>query len=487
MCQNRTYSRCSTACSTPPTYRSTPPGSFGAVLGRPRTHPVRLVLLGAQLFFVVRVGVAQLVPGAARPLRHHVGVAGVGLEAVAEVQLDVHPVGRLGQRRRRLAVGVVGIELHRRVVRDVGQFHGQRRFGQRVRAAVGVVDDRERLTPVPLPREQPVPQLVLDAGLPAPVGVQPLGDRLLRRRDAQPVEVVGVHQHAVAGVGRLRNIAARNHFDDRQAELGGELPVALVAAGHRHDRAGAVADQHVVGDEHRNLFPVGRIGRVGAEEHAGLGLVLLALQIGLGRDRRAVGGDRLGGRRRTERPPRVDIVGPLRGGQRVDQLVLGRQHHVGRAEQRVGPGGEHLDVAGVGAEQHRRAGGAADPVALHGLDLVRPVQHFEIVEQPVGVRGDAHHPLPQPFPEHREVAAVAAAVGGDLLVGQHGAQTRAPVDHRVGPVDQPVGVDDVGALVRADSSDHVRPSSRVWLPGLEFGDQLGDRAGLVRPRSNQAL
>src|SRR6478609_1388361 len=28
LCQNREYSRCSTACSTPPTYRSTPPGSF---------------------------------------------------------------------------------------------------------------------------------------------------------------------------------------------------------------------------------------------------------------------------------------------------------------------------------------------------------------------------------------------------------------------------------------------------------------------------
>ena len=144
-----------------------------AVLGRPRAHPVRLVLLGAQRFRVVRVGVAQLVPRAARPLRHDVGVAGVGLEAVAEIQLDVHPVGRLGQRRRRLAVGVVGVEQHRRVVVDVGQFDRQRRFRQRVRTAVFVVDDRERLAPVPLPGEQPVPQLVLDAGLPAAVGLEP--------------------------------------------------------------------------------------------------------------------------------------------------------------------------------------------------------------------------------------------------------------------------------------------------------------------------
>ena len=134
------------------------------------------------------------------------------------------------------------------------------------------------------------------------------------------------------------------------------------------------------------------------------------------------------------------------GDQAVDQVVFGCQHHVGGAEQGVGPGGEHLDVAVAGAKQRSGAGGAADPVALHGLDLLRPVQHVEILEQPVRVRGDAHHPLPQPFPEHREVAAVTAAVGGDLLVGQHRAQPGTPVHHRIGAVHQPVGVDHVGAL-----------------------------------------
>ena len=74
--------------------------------------------------------------------------------------------------------------------------------------------------------------------------------------DTQPVEVAGVHHHAVAVVCGLRNIAAGNDFDDRQAEFGGEVPVALIAAGHRHDRAGAVAGQHVVGDEHRNRCPL---------------------------------------------------------------------------------------------------------------------------------------------------------------------------------------------------------------------------------------
>ncbi len=105
----------------------------------------------------------------------------------------------------------------------------------------------------------------------------------------------------------------------------------------------------------------------------------------------------------------------------------------------------------------------------------------EVVEQPIGVRGDTHHPLPQPFPEHREIAPIAAAVGGDLLVGQHGAQTRAPVHHRVGPVHQPIRVDDVGAFTRRQ----IRPSPAVVecpATGLEFGDQFGDRSRFVGRR-----
>ena len=66
-----------------------------------------------------------------------------------------------------------------------------------------VVDDRERLTPVPLPGEQPVPQLVLDAGLTDAVGDQPRGDGLLGRLHAQPVQVVGVDHLAVAVVRGL--------------------------------------------------------------------------------------------------------------------------------------------------------------------------------------------------------------------------------------------------------------------------------------------
>ena len=79
---------------------------------------------------------------------------------------------------------------------------------------------------------------------------------------------------------------------------------------------------------------------------------------------------------------------------------------------------------------------------------------------------------------HRVVAPLAAALGGDLLVGQHGAQRGAPVDRRVVEVGQPVAVDDRAPL----DVVQLRPGAPVGggpVTRREVGDQLGDRAGPV--------
>ena len=56
--------------------------------------------------------------------------------------------------------------------------------------------------------------------------------------------------------------------DDRQAERGREVPVALVVGGHAHHRTGAVLHQHVVGDEHRQLLTVDRVGHRPAQRQS---------------------------------------------------------------------------------------------------------------------------------------------------------------------------------------------------------------------------
>ena len=141
---------------------------------------------------------------------------------------------------------------------------------------------------------------------------------------------------------------------------------------------------------------------------------------------------------------------------------------------RVGSRREDRDRPGGRVEVDARAGRASDPVALHRLQRVGPVEAVEVGEQAVGVGGDAHHPLAHRPLEHREVAAVAAPVGGDLLVGDDGAEAGAPVDRCLGDVGEALRVDDGGAL--ALGQRRPRPPVRCLARSrLVLGDQLGDR------------
>src|SRR6266511_4405160 len=127
------------------------------VAGPARAHPVALVGRVDEPVVVVRIDVAQLVPAGARPLRHDVQLAAVAPGPLAQVQGDLGPAGGARQRWLWRAGGVVGVERRREVAQvEVRQLQRQHRLGQGDRQAVLVVDDRERLAPVALAREQPV-------------------------------------------------------------------------------------------------------------------------------------------------------------------------------------------------------------------------------------------------------------------------------------------------------------------------------------------
>ncbi len=195
--------------------------------------------------------------------------------------------------------------------------------------------------------------------------------------------------------------------------------VALVVRGHRHQRARAVLHEHVVGDEHRQLLAVDGVRDRAPQRYAGLRLVDVAAQL-------LVGGQRT-----------VDVVAHLRLvlralGQAQHVGVLGRHREERRAEERVGARREH-DVVGAGvlaAERDLGALRAADPVALHDLDVLGPLDRVEVLEQPVGVVGDAKEPLRELADLDERAGPLAAAVL-DLLVGEHGLLDGVPVDRRL--------------------------------------------------------
>ena len=459
-----------------------------------RPHPVVEVFRIREGLGVRRVGVAHFVPARARPLGHGVGLATVGLQAVTQVEFNVHPFFGASQGCFRFGVRVLRVEGARRVVGDFRQFNGQHLFRKSVCNPLLIPDDREGFTPVALAGEEPVTQAVGDGSASQSAFFQPGGHRGFRGRLVESVQgnavVSGVHGHAVARVGALGEVVSvgvcgiTDGSDDVEVEAARELPVAVVVRGHGHDRAGSVVHEDVVGNEQGHSHTVDGIVRPQAGEDTGfLSRVFCAFLRGLGRGGRAVGGNSFGGGGVSARP---GIAGSFRpGGGNVEQRgvarlarhaspeqgMFGREHGEGASEEGVGAGGVDDDGAVIhtltgDGEGHFRAFGTADPVALHGAHLVRPVDGVQVVGQALAVGGDAHHPLAEVALEHGVVAAFTAPVGGDFFVGQNRSQSGAPVHGGFADVGQAVGVHGLGLLNGAQ-----------LIPGASLRDGVGDGHG----------
>gem|GEM_PF-2497087 len=381
--------------------------------------PVFVGIAAHEGLVVVRVHVAEIVRAAARETGH-----GAGLDGMAFVR----PV--LGAGQRRLA-GLGGHELV-----HLGELQRQAGLRHGIRDAVLVID-RERFTPVTLAREDGVAQAVIDLAAADALRLDIVdggGDGFL---DAHAVEEAGVAHRTFLGIeARLGNVASLDERDNGQVERAGEGIVAAVVRRHRHDGAGTIARQHIFGNPHGHLFTGQRVHGIGAGEHArdlaGLGD---ALALGL-----------------LLRLEQVCLDGFLlfRRGKLLHPVALRCQHHEGDTEDRIGARGEdrHLIflVAVEDMEDHLRALAPADPVALHLLERVGPVQGIEAGKQTLGVRAHAQLPLLHLLLFDGETAAHGVALL-HLVVGQHGTQRRAPVHRRLAQVGDAVLHQQVGAFL----------------------------------------
>ena len=381
----------------------------------------------------------------------------------------------------------------RRVVLDVRQLHRQLVLGHRHDPAALAVDDRDRAAPVALARDQPVAQAVVDRRVALALAVQPRDDRAERLAVGHAVEVrvrvdeqavAGVRQTLLGGLGRARVGVRRgagwafDHAADRQLVRARESVVALVVPRHRHDRAGAVLHQHVVGDVHRDLLAVDRVGDRAPQRHARLRLLgVAALLVGL-----------------VQRV--VDVLvhlllvrGPL--GEARDVGVLGRHHEERRAEQRVRARREHRVVDRVGGSRSSQRNvtsapsRAPDPVALHRLDVLGPLDPVEVAQQPLGVVGDPQEPLLELADFDQRAAALAVPVRFDLLVGEHRLVFRAPLDRRLLAVGRAPPRTAAGRSTASSGSSAVRgsPARATSRSRCPSGGTRAGRTRSTRPSS----
>ncbi len=205
--------------------------------------------------------------------------------------------------------------------------------------------------------------------------------------------------------------------------------------GDGHDGTRTVACEDIFGDPHGDLLPGERIHGIGAGEHArhrlagdafALGLLFDLLQIGLH-------GLFLRGR-----------------GEFLHPFALRSQDHEGHAEDGIGPGGEDGDVVGnavaLHLEHHLGALGLADPVALHLLQGIGPVQPLQGIQEPAGIGRYAELPLGHLLLEYRMAAALGITVL-HLIIGENRTEGRAPVHGGFALVGDAVVHQDIGFLL----------------------------------------
>ena len=242
---------------------------------------------------------------------------------------------------------------------------------------------------------------------------QELYDRFFGSVDVVAIEDAGIHQRSrlalseCLGQRRIRIVAfAADDPHDRQIELPGKIEVALIVAGHAHDGARSVFHQHVIGNPDWDFFLRRRICCVGAGEDTGLIDARLPRDQILLRRPFAIG---------------LNLFLFLRRRQRLDQRVLGSEHHVSRAEDRVRTCGEDANLALLAGdflclELQLGAFRPANPVPLRGLRSLRPIDVIEILEQPRRVVADAEEPLLEQTLLYLGSTALAETAGHDLLV-----------------------------------------------------------------------
>ena len=239
---------------------------FHAAVVPVNRHPFFQRLHRSKGIRVLRIRVAEKIPGRTCPLRHGIGFT--PCRSAADRACGIDPIRNSCQRR--LAV------FSRFVAFDIRQQHRELVIRHRnIFSAVITPDQRNRFAPVTLTGKHPVAKLIIDffctlAGL-----RQFRNDSFLRLWNCQAVQETGIDHHAgfAVGKGRFVDIAAGNDFDNRQIEFFGKCIVAVIMCRNRHNGTRAVGHQDIVRDKDRNFAAIDRVDRCDAVQ-ADTGLFL---------------------------------------------------------------------------------------------------------------------------------------------------------------------------------------------------------------------
>ena len=126
----------------------------------------------------------------------------------------------------------------------------------------------------------------------------------------------------------------------------------------------------------------------------------------------------------------------LRGREHCNKRVLRCKDHEGSAPKCVWPRRKDFQIPGVGWKLDFSPFASADPIVLHQLDVLRPIQFREIGQETFSVSRNTKVPLPQCLLFNQRTAPPATAVN-HLFICQHGLFDGIPIDRRSGTIGKP--------------------------------------------------
>ncbi|MNZ54507.1 hypothetical protein D3C78_724080 [compost metagenome] len=222
--------------------------------------PCFLLLWGAQLLIVFRINITQVVPAAARPLRH-----GVGLTASLHTSLRIdrfHPLCYIGKWR------LPSTRWFNRIY--IRQYQRQLINRNSLHCTVFQMQNWNRLSPVALTAEQPITQTIGYFTFTYALLFQPSNHLRNRFFILKPIQEIRIDMRSVSGICLFFNVAALHDFHDIQAELFSKFPVACIVTWNRHDRTCSISGKYIICNPDRCLGAIHRIDCIRTREYSAL-------------------------------------------------------------------------------------------------------------------------------------------------------------------------------------------------------------------------
>ena len=168
---------------------------------------------------------------------------------------------------------------------------------------------------------------------------------------------------------------------------------------NRHNGAGSVRNQNIIGDPNRNRFFCQRVYRICAGKDAGfLFCKFSPFKVGF-----------------LCRLVNILLynVFLLPADNAHNERVFRSKHEIGCPENSIRPSSIHgnlfVFIRSGKVKVYFRSGTFPDPIPLHHLNGLRPIQLFQVLKEPLRIRSNLEHPLPDILADNLCAAPFAAA------------------------------------------------------------------------------